>query len=115
MRSTVVITGSRSWNNREPILQALCSLPKDTLVVHGGASGADSMAGEVAEGFGLEVAVIKADWKKHGKRAGPIRNIEMLETFKPNKVIAFWDGESRGTRHTIDEAYLRKIEVEIWR
>lgn len=52
-----------------------------------------------------------ANWKL-GRRAGPIRNQLMLDQ-NPDKVIAFHDGRSRGTLHTITEARRRGISVEI--
>lgn len=47
-----------------------------------------------------------ADWKRYGKAAGPIRNSQMLEYVKQENplVVAFWDGESHGTRDTINKA-----------
>lgn len=51
----------------------------------------------------------KADWKKLGKAAGMVRNIEMAEI--ATGLIAFWDGKSRGTKQMIDEANKRGLEV----
>ncbi len=47
-----------------------------------------------------------------GRRAGPERNIRMLDS-TPDLVLAFWDGQSRGTRHTISEARRRNITVRV--
>jgi hypothetical protein len=65
------------------------------------------MAGVIARRLGYEVKEYPADWRGKGKRAGIIRNLEMLDT-KPDKVIAFWDGRSTGTGHTISEAKKRR-------
>ena len=51
----------------------------DLAVVHGGAKGADWLAGQVAKSLGLEVRVYKADWSTHGKAAGAFRNEEMAK------------------------------------
>lgn len=51
----------------------------DVVVIHGGAKGADWLAGKVAESLGLEVSVYPADWATHGKAAGPLRNEEMAK------------------------------------
>jgi hypothetical protein len=69
------------------------------------------MAGLWAECNNVPVTEMPADWNKHGKRAGFIRNIEMLDMLNPVEdiVIAFWDGESRGTMHTVDNARERGI------
>lgn len=86
-------------------------LPPGTTVMHGGARGPDRLAGAYAESLGFEVEEYRADWKGLGKRAGIIRNLDMLDA-GPELVIAFWDGESAGTKHTITEARKRGIPVE---
>lgn len=87
-------------------------LPADCEVIHGGAAGADEMAGRAAYARGLPVTVFIPDWDHHGKRAGVLRNLQMLDQ-APDLVLAFWDGKSTGTAHTIVEAGKRKIPVEI--
>jgi hypothetical protein len=54
-----------------------------------------------------------ADWGTFGKRAGPIRNKQMLEEGKPDLVIAFWDGNSPGTKNMIDQAQAKGISVKV--
>lgn len=80
--------------------------------MHGAARGADRIAARYAESLGYEVENYPADWKKHGRRAGVIRNLTMLD-LGPELVIAFWNGRSRGTKNTIDEAKKRGIPVEV--
>lgn len=89
----------------------LSAFPPDTVVIHGDARGADRLADHAARGLGLKVEPYPADWSRYGKRAGILRNLEMLDS-NPTTVIAFWDGESRGTQHTIDEA--RKRGIRLW-
>ena len=74
----------------------------DVQVVCGCARGADTLGKQFAEELGLKVLEYPADWDKYGKRAGYIRNEEMAKI--SNALIAFWDGESRGTKHMIDLA-----------
>jgi hypothetical protein len=74
----VLVFGSRKWTARGPIERELRKLPEGTVVVHGGAAGADTIAGEVARELGFEVRRYPADWDRHGKAAGPIRNSEMI-------------------------------------
>lgn len=75
--------------------------PKVTEVVSGGAQGVDYIGEGLAEKSGLPVKRFNADWKKHGKAAGPIRNRQMAEY--GDALLAIWDGESRGTKNMIEE------------
>lgn len=68
------------------------------LVVHGAARGADAIAECVARELGYVTEPHPADWAKHGRRAGILRNLEMFEAGRPRLVIAFPGG--RGTAHT---------------
>jgi hypothetical protein len=111
----VVVSGSRTWSSpfiRGQIYDRLKELPRGSHVLHGDARGIDRIAGEVAKTLDLLVEVHPAEWEQHGKRAGIVRNIEMLDT-GPDLVIAYWDGESRGTKHMIDAARERGVPVEV--
>lgn len=92
----------------------LAKLPADTIIVHGVARGADTIAGEVAKKLGMSVEEYPADWKKFGRSAGPIRNRVMLDT-KPDLVIAFHNNieESKGTKDCVTEARRRGIPTEV--
>jgi hypothetical protein len=81
------------------------------VAIVGGARGADNIAEEMAShesgAYGSEILVFPADWDKWGKRAGPIRNKQMLDEGEPDLVIAFVDKplrESRGTRDMVCRA-----------
>ena len=88
------------------IIRAL--FPNCTEIVSGGCNqGADSQAHLVAALMGVEYKEFKADWDKHGRAAGPIRNKEIVKY--SDGVVAYWDGKSRGTKSTIDFARARKI------
>lgn len=67
-----------------------------TTIIHGEASGADSLAGAWAAEHGIPCLPFPADWKTHGKAAGPIRNQSMIDNAAPDVVIAFPGGH--GTR-----------------
>lgn len=108
----VLVCGSRSWRDTAAIAARFHDLPRDTFVINGGASGADYLAKQEAMRHGFGVMTVYPDWNKHGKRAGVVRNNFMLDQ-EPDLVLAFWDGESRGTRHTIEEARRRGISVEV--
>lgn len=86
--------------------------PRDLVILTGGAKGIDTWAENWARREQRQFMVIRPDWDKHGKKAGILRNLAMLNA-APDLVLAFWDGESRGTKHTIDEAQRRGVPVEV--
>ena len=108
----VVVTGSRGWTDSLVIHDRLARLGPGTVIVHGNARGVDRIADSQAHMLGYSVERHPADWLRYGRRAGIVRNWEMLDT-SPDLVIAFWDGVSRGTRHCIRAAQERGIPVEI--
>lgn len=80
-------------------------------IISGGASGADALAKRYAESRGWPYTEFPADWEKWGKAAGLIRNRDIVRA--ADRVIAFWDGESRGTAHTIATAKTEAVPVTI--
>lgn len=110
----VLVCGDRNWTREVSIRKRLSKLPEDTVIIDGGARGADTLARVVAESLGLKVIEFPADWDRHGKAAGPIRNRQMLDE-KPGLVIAFHPdlSKSKGTADTVSEAKRRGIPVEI--
>lgn len=105
----LAIVGGRDFNNytlMESILWDLLhvrrgDIPKD-IIVSGGAKGADSLAKKYASEEELEYIEFPAEWNKYGKSAGFIRNQTIVDNC--DMVLAFWDGESRGTADTIAKA-----------
>lgn len=110
----ILVCGSRTWTDLNQIRTVLQGAPYGSTIVHGDCKqGADAMAdtcGMMISGLHLERH--PADWKTHGKSAGPLRNKEMVAS-KPDLVLAFWDGVSRGTGNTIALARKAKIPVHI--
>lgn len=104
----VLVCGSRTWTNPALIYTYLENIGA-TLIIHGNARGADRLAGQSASQLNIPVEVYPADWDRYGKRAGFVRNREMLIIGKPDLVLAFWDGESNGTRNMIELAEGAKI------
>ncbi len=105
----ILVCGSRSWTHSDAIFAQLTDYdPTTTEVIHGGARGADKLAGKVANSLGIKVIEYPANWTRYGKAAGFIRNNEMLAQ-KPDLVLAFWDGKSKGTEHTINAA--RELDI----
>lgn len=109
----ILACGSRNWTSYSQIYQELAQY-ENAALIHGGARGADELAGRAGEALRWQVLVVPADWNKYGRRAGFVRNVQMLD-MQPDLVIAFWDGKSRGTEHTIREAKARGIEVRVVR
>lgn len=70
--------------------------------IHGGCLGSpDVLAPRLAKEFGVRCKAYPANWTKHGRGAGPIRNAEMAKV--AHGLIAIWDGRSPGTRSAIEE------------
>lgn len=95
----VLVCGGRDFKDTTFVVNTLFRLEEEhgdfTEVIHGGAPGADSEAGVFARLRHAKEIVFRANWKKHGKAAGPIRNQRMLDEGKPDLVVAFPGG--RGT------------------
>ena len=87
----VLVCGGRNFNDALTLGSWLGGIHKDhgiTLLIEGGARGADYMARKFAEWADIPVKTFDADWAAHGKAAGPIRNRRMLEESKPDLVVA---------------------------
>lgn len=118
--SRVLVCGSRDWTNRDRLYAALDGfrgLLGITTVIHGAARGADRLGGEWAYNNELTEIAFPADWKRHGKGAGPIRNQQMLTEGKPDFVVAFHDDieHSKGTKHMRDIAKAAGLRVIVIR
>ena len=81
-------------------------------IITGGASGADRLAVQLAKEENIRIEIIKADWRTHGKAAGPIRNRVMAEAAAPDgRLLAYWDGKSPGTADMIKQA--RRVGLKV--
>lgn len=107
-----IIAGSRTINDIQQLITAVdkCGWTI-TRVVSGRAKGADHLGELWAEFMNIPVDLYSADWKKHGRSAGYIRNTEMANNAEA--LIALWDGESRGTKHMIDIAKEKGLSVYV--
>jgi hypothetical protein len=116
-----MVSGSRSWTDAVAIRHSFETWRDMTAyatgervlptLIHGDANGADRLAAEVAYSMGWAIEPHLADWSL-GKYAGLKRNLEMLDE-NPAHVFIFWDGQSRGTKHVIDEVQKRRQSYEI--
>lgn len=78
----IIVAGGRAYFDRERVFAALDRAHAKkpiTLLVHGGAAGADELAGEWAEARNVSVQVFEADWRTLGPKAGPARNQRMVD------------------------------------
>lgn len=109
----IIIAGGRDFNDYT-LLTKVCNeaIPRmagdnTPVIISGGAAGADSLGEQYAQENGIAIERHPADWKKHGKAAGPIRNAEMAAC--ADFLIAFWDGKSRGTQNMMMNAVKKNI------
>lgn len=97
----LALIGSRSYNDYDVFSQVLMPYVSSiTLVISGGAKGADALAKRWAIEHGLPIQEILPDWKAFGRGAGIKRNEIIVNN--ADAVIAFWNTQSKGTKHVID-------------
>lgn len=121
----IIINGSRDFHNHTYLRLILKDYimtnqinPELIEIISGGAKGADILAIKFAKEYNLNYKIMNADWNKYGKRAGIIRNAEMLTyaISNPNDIailISFWNGNSKGTKHMIDISNDKGIIVKV--
>ncbi len=108
----VLVCGGRDFNDSVLLGSNLSIIHSEvgiTEIIEGGATGADRLARAFGESAGVPVRTYPADWKKHGKAAGPLRNALMLAQGKPDLVVAFKGG--RGTENMIQQAEINGVRV----
>lgn len=109
----VLVCGCRDYQDRGRVFKTLSDIHAARVITElheGGAEGADRLAFE----WGCQhLRILKirweADWKKHGRAAGPIRNQRMIDEGKPDLVLAFPGG--RGTADMVRRARAAGVEV----
>jgi len=113
---TVIVAGTRDFIDKEYLFKVLDRYlgkrnPKTITILDGKARGPDRFGGEYGEAKGIRVLPYPADWDKHGKAAGFIRNEEMA--CAGSHLIAFWDGVSNGTKDMIERATAHGLMVVV--
>ena len=112
--TTLLVCGGRNFTPTPEDYAVLASwLRPGMRLVHGDARGVDRWAAEFAKGLRVEVVAYPADWKAHGKAAGPIRNRRMLTEGKPDAVLAFPGGA--GTADMVRQARAAGVHVALAR
>ena len=105
----VLVCGGRDYQDYRTVFQTLSCLEGVTLIIHGGALGADTWGERWAYDYEVPCLRFPARWKAHGKAAGPIRNQQMLDDGKPDLVVAFPGGA--GTADMIRRAEKAGVPV----
>ncbi len=104
----VLICGGRDYYKEYRVAEIIEEL-KPSLIIQGGASGADMCAKSIANEKGIPTLEFPADWRTHGRSAGPIRNKKMLYEGRPDIVVAFPGG--RGTDNMVRQAHAAGVTV----
>lgn len=119
MEYRVIIAGCRDFSNYA-LLKERCNYflqrkltESEVIIVSGHAPGADALGERYAQEMGLQIEQHPADWQTHGRAAGPIRNAQMAEV--ADALIAFWDGQSRGTKNMINTARQKGLKTAVVR
>ena len=111
----LAVVGSRSFQDYDWLERCLLeTFPLENIesIISGGAAGADTLAARFAARHALPLEVILPDWAKYGRKAGPIRNTEIVR--RADTVAAFWDGRSRGTQDSINKARMSRKMVLVF-
>ena len=124
----LAVVGSRDfdlYDLMEKYLNKIHSIEPITIIISGGAKGADLLSEKWAKENNINIKIYKPNWGKFGKKAGYMRNVDIVQN--ADKVIAFWNGTSKGTKHSIDlckkkdkkckivyydETFLRKYKIQ---
>ena len=130
----IIIAGSRTFNDYQYLqkftLEVIekvsleyeteyCEkLTKEQIkIISGRAKGADQLGERFGEEYGYQIELFPADWEKNGKEAGFIRNSIMgncaIADDNIGVLIAFWDGQSKGTLDMIKKAKLHRMNVYV--
>lgn len=107
------VCGGRNYSDKLRVFAVLDHLHATrpiAQIVHGGAAGADFLAGEWAAARGVPVKVFPADWKAHGRSAGPRRNGQMV-AYGLSRLVAFPGGS--GTDDMVRQCVTSDIEVMV--
>jgi hypothetical protein len=112
MSIRLLVCGGRDFDRASVVTSALDSVHDKmgvSLLIHGDARGADTLAGAWAASRGIPVMVFPADWQMYGKAAGHVRNKKMIDEGKPDVVVAFPGG--RGTADMMRKAVAAGLNV----
>ena len=110
----VIVAGSRTFSDYGLLkskLDVVFKKRRPSAIICGEAKGADTLGRKYAEENNITVASFPANWKEFGKQAGYLRNEEMADN--ADACIVFWDGKSAGTKHMIETAKKKGLQLRI--
>jgi hypothetical protein len=108
----LLVCGGRAYPHRDRVFEVLDALHAEmpvSVLINGGADGADRYAREWAQERNVPISLFEAQWKRFGPSAGPRRNTVMLYEGRPELVVAFPGG--RGTRDMTTKATVAGIPI----
>jgi len=118
----IIVAGSRNYKDYRRISAVLSEFirkfSEDGIrpeFISGGCRGVDTLAERFCKLHNYPIKVFNADWVTYGKRAGYLRNKQMAEYAADGNgmLIAFWDGESKGTKMMVDLAMKNGLTVHV--
>jgi hypothetical protein len=120
----LLVCGSRYWSDARLLAQVIDQIVTEhgrgrpgVVLIEGGTRGADRLAGELARSRAWQLEEYPADWRRHGRAAGPRRNARMLRRGRPERVLAFTDDlpASPGTADLVRRARAADLPVLVVR
>ena len=111
----MIIAGGRDFSDMNMLERVILNMSdvefadKKLSIVSGMARGADALGYKFAHSYGVQVYEFPAHWVRYGKKAGYMRNTQMGDF--ADGLLAFWDGDSKGTGHMIN--YMRSINKPV--
>lgn len=106
----LAVIGSRGFTDWNLLCKTLDNYAIE-LIVSGHATGADQLAEKYADEFNIPTKIFLPEWDLYGKSAGAIRNKLIVDN--ADQVVVFWDGESKGSKISIDYAKSKGVPVDI--
>jgi YspA, cpYpsA-related SLOG family len=109
----ILVCGCRHYSDYTRIYGIIKAFGSDITIISGACRGADKLAVEVAQKLGLNFREYPANWSLYGKKAGPIRNQQMIDLESPDLVIAFHPdlNSSKGTKDMLRRAENQGIKT----
>lgn len=108
----VLVCGGRDFSDTALVYRTLDEFARADhvdCIIEGDAPGVDRIAGYWAKKRRVDLRLFPAEWHKHGRAAGPIRNQKMIDVGKPDIVLAFPGGD--GTADMVSRARAAKIDL----